>query len=63
MYQVARDENNVQSFAIEAAEEILTSKNMVEVTDEVLVSGKTSNYQQLVEASGIDKLGKKQQQQ
>lgn len=41
----------------DSPDDIIFSKNICEITDDVLVSGKTTNYQQLVEASGIDKLG------
>ncbi|KAL1494191.1 hypothetical protein ABEB36_009828 [Hypothenemus hampei] len=40
----------------EIPEDIISCNNMCEVTKEILVSGKTTDYQQLVQASGIDKL-------
>lgn len=39
------------------AEEFISIVNFVEVTDEIFVSGKGNLFSQLVDASGIDKLG------
>lgn len=56
LYQLAR-EVELNQLNLDPAEDIIYSKNMCEITEEALVSGKSTNYHQLVEASGIDKLG------
>lgn len=38
-------------------EEFISLVNFIEVTDEIFVSGKANLFSQLVDASGIDKLG------
>lgn len=57
-YQLTRDPDLTQFNIVEPCEEVIFSKNLSEISDEVLVSGKGTNFFQLVDASGIDKLGK-----
>ncbi|XP_050311412.1 uncharacterized protein LOC126746990 isoform X2 [Anthonomus grandis grandis] len=59
LYQLTKD-TDVASLAIDLPEEIITSKNISEITDEILVSGKSTNYQQLIDGSGIDKLAQEE---
>lgn len=57
-YQLTKDPDLNQFNIVEPCEEVILSKNLSEISDEVLVSGKSTNFFQLVDASGIDKLGK-----
>ncbi|CAG9773159.1 unnamed protein product [Ceutorhynchus assimilis] len=54
-YQLARDVD-LNQLNFDLPDDIISSKNISEITDDALVSGKTTLLQQLVEASGIDKL-------
>ncbi|KAH1016710.1 hypothetical protein HUJ04_007887 [Dendroctonus ponderosae] len=55
LYQLTT-EAELANLNIDPPDDMIFSKNVCEITDEILVSGKATNFQQLVEASGIDKL-------
>lgn len=57
-YQLTKDPDLNHFNVVEPSEEVIFSKNLSEISDEVLVSGKSTHFSQLVDASGIDKLGK-----
>ncbi|XP_076250134.1 uncharacterized protein LOC143189981 [Rhynchophorus ferrugineus] len=60
LYQLAREFEPGYLYTVEPAEDIITMRNIAEITDEILVSGKATNYQQLVDSSGIDKLAQEE---
>ncbi|XP_030745239.1 uncharacterized protein LOC115874277 isoform X2 [Sitophilus oryzae] len=60
LYHLAREYDVGHFYTVEPAEDIILAKNVAEITDDILVSGKTTNYQQLIESSPIDKLAQEQ---
>ncbi|XP_060522120.1 uncharacterized protein LOC132699434 isoform X2 [Cylas formicarius] len=60
LYRQARGFEPDPRTKVEAVEEILTANNISEMTEDILVSGKTTSFQQLVDSSGIDKLAQEE---